>query len=159
MRGERCGLADRREWEGDPSDTCVGRTRLKVEDPGMPGAHRNHSFHRRDHGRVEAQRLIERPRVLSSHKEGIHDAGREVRAGRQAGVGRRPKRHTHGERARLRVGDPGTRGAHLKHSFHSRDLGRVEAQRLIERPCVLSSHKEGICEAGGEVCGLGGARA
>ena len=65
MWGERCGLADRREWEGDPSDTCVGRTRLKVEDPGMPGAHRNHSFHRRDHGRVEAQRLIERPRALS----------------------------------------------------------------------------------------------
>ena len=81
MRGERCGLTDRREWEGDPSDTCVGRTRLKVEDPGMPGAHRNHSFHRRDHGRVEAQRLIERPRPLPSRKEGIDITRSEVRPG------------------------------------------------------------------------------
>ena len=52
------------------------------------------------------------------------------------------------------------RGAHRKHSFHGRDLGRVEAQRLIKRPRRLPSQKEGICEAGGEVCGLvGGARA
>ena len=51
------------------------------------------------------------------------------------------------------------RGAHRKHSFQGRDLGRVEAQRLIERLRLLPSQKEGICEAGGEVCGLGGARA
>ena len=79
----------------------------------------------------------------------------EVRAGGQVGLGRRRrKRHMHGQaptkglgavRARLR-------GAHPKHPVHVRDLGRVEAQRLIERPRLLSSHREGIrCRAW---CGL-----
>ena len=67
----------------------------------------------------------------------------EVQTGRQTGTGR----HTHGGGrggARLKIGDQGTHGAHRKHGFHGRDLGRVEAQRLIERPRALSSHKEGI---------------
>ena len=72
----------------------IGECPTVVRAQDTRGAHLEHPKHGRDHGRVEAQRLIERPRILSSHKEGIHDVGREVRAGRQAGkMGRRPKRH------------------------------------------------------------------
>ena len=76
MRGERCGLADRRAWGGGPSGTCVGRTRLKVGASGTRGAHRKHGLHARDLGRVEAQRLIERTRPLPSYKGGICEARR-----------------------------------------------------------------------------------
>jgi hypothetical protein len=58
-------------------------------------------------------------------------------------------------RSDSRLGDQGTCGAHPKHVAHAReahprpprDLGRVEAQRLVERPCALPSQKEGTCEA------------
>ena len=75
---------------------------------GTRGAYRKHLVHVCDLGRVEAQRLVERLRPLPSHTEGIHDAGREVRAGRQAGMGRRPKRHMRGEnptKGWVKVGD------------------------------------------------------
>eukprot|EP00964_Phaeocystis_antarctica_P062004 scaffold37095_cov57-Phaeocystis_antarctica.AAC.1 len=40
------------------------------------------------------------------------------------------------------------RGAHPEHVAHVRDAGRVEAQRLVERPRVLPSRKEGVrCRA------------
>eukprot|EP00964_Phaeocystis_antarctica_P071405 scaffold43566_cov29-Phaeocystis_antarctica.AAC.1 len=50
---------------------------------------------------------------------------------------------------------PGTRGAHEKHVPHTRDVGRVEAQRLIEHHRLLPSRKEGIrcgtrCDSGGK---------
>ena len=38
----------------------------------------------------------------------------------------------------------GTGGAHVEHDFHGGDIGRVEAQRLVERRRVLPSRKEGI---------------
>eukprot|EP00964_Phaeocystis_antarctica_P061806 scaffold36956_cov62-Phaeocystis_antarctica.AAC.4 len=38
----------------------------------------------------------------------------------------------------------GTRGAHVKHSVHVCDAGRVEAQRLVERPRVLPSREGSI---------------
>eukprot|EP00964_Phaeocystis_antarctica_P008904 scaffold4824_cov69-Phaeocystis_antarctica.AAC.2 len=38
---------------------------------GMRGAHREHAVHGCDAGRVEAQRLVEGPRVLPSRKEGM----------------------------------------------------------------------------------------
>eukprot|EP00964_Phaeocystis_antarctica_P033240 scaffold18868_cov59-Phaeocystis_antarctica.AAC.5 len=50
------------------------------------------------------------------------------------------------------------RGARLEHAAHGRDAGRVEAQRLVERPRRLSSRKEGVrCGArcGPEVGGRG----
>jgi hypothetical protein len=37
----------------------------------------------------------------------------------------------------------GTRGAHVEHLVHVRDLGGVKAQRLIERHRVLPSRREG----------------
>ena len=60
--------------------------------------------------------------------------------------------------ARLKAGGgQGTRGAHGEHGEHIRDLGRVEAERLVERRCALPSRKADIqCAA---MCSPGGVRA
>jgi len=71
----------------------------------------------------------------------------EVRAGRREGVGWRPAAQAAcTEKARLKAvgGGQGTRGAHLEHRPHDCDLGRVEAQRLVERVRrELLSRREG----------------
>ena len=51
----------------------------------------------------------------------------------------------------------GTRGAHREHAAHVRDLGRVEAERLVERRRVLPSRKAG--KRCGKRYDPGGARA
>ena len=49
------------------------------------------------------------------------------------------------------------RGAHFEHLLHVRDLGRVEAERLVERRRFLPSIKAGmLC---GTRCGPGGVKA
>ena len=59
--------------------------------------------------------------------------------------------------ARLKAGGWGTRRAHAEHVAHGCDLGRVEAQLLVERRRALPSRKEGMrC---GRRCGPGGGRA
>ena len=67
----------------------------------------------------------------------------EVRDGRREGVRRERKHSVQGE-GLTGYGAESTRGAHLKHAIHVGDFGRVEAQRLVERPCVLPSRNEGI---------------
>ena len=63
----------------------------------------------------------------------------------------------HGEGPTQGWGGQGTRGAHVEHDFHIRDLGRVEAERLVERRRVLPRPKEGTrC---GAKCGPAGGRA
>eukprot|EP00964_Phaeocystis_antarctica_P065163 scaffold39268_cov62-Phaeocystis_antarctica.AAC.2 len=52
----------------------------------MCGAHREHGAHVRDAGRVEAERLVKRRRVLPSRKEGVRCG---ARCGPEAG-GRGP---------------------------------------------------------------------
>ena len=47
-------------------------------------------------------------------------------------------------KARLKAGGQGTRGAHVEHVLHGRDLGRVKAQRLVEFIRVLPSRREGV---------------
>ena len=73
----------------------------------------------------------------------------EVRPGKREGAGwRRRKRHVHGDGPTQGCGGQGTRGAHVEHVLHVRDLGCVEAERLVERLRVLPSRKEGmLCEA------------
>ena len=46
--------------------------------------------------------------------------------------------------ARLKAGGRGTRGAHEEHALHVRDLGRVEAERLVERRRELPSGRAGM---------------
>jgi hypothetical protein len=53
---------------------------------GTRGAHAKHVLHGRDAGRVPAQRLVERRRVLPSRK-GRHKKSGDRRAGRREGVG------------------------------------------------------------------------
>ena len=60
-------------------------------------------------------------------------------------------------RARLKTGVQGTRGAHEEHLVHGRDLGRVEAERLVEGIRALPSRNAGMqC---GTRYGPGGVRA
>eukprot|EP00964_Phaeocystis_antarctica_P012384 scaffold6827_cov55-Phaeocystis_antarctica.AAC.5 len=97
---------------------------------GTRGAHPEHGDHVRDLGRVEAERLVELDRDLPGRKAG-------VRCGKRCGPG--------GVRA-LGGGDAcgGTRGAHVEHAVHVSNAGRVEAERLVERPRVLPSRKVGM---------------
>eukprot|EP00964_Phaeocystis_antarctica_P018608 scaffold10266_cov58-Phaeocystis_antarctica.AAC.3 len=63
----------------------------------------------------------------------------------------------HGEGTTQGCGGQGTREAHSEHAVHGRDLGRVEAERLVEHPRVLPSRRAGMrC---GKRCGPGGVRA
>ena len=60
------------------------------------------------------------------------------------GVGwRRRSRHAWGAPDSRRWGQD-TRGAHQEHIAHARDLGRVEAERLVERRRALPSRKAGM---------------
>ena len=70
MRGERAwgdGSASGVHGEG-PTQGCGGAQ-------GTRGAHVEHAVSVRDAGRVEAERLVERPRVLPSRKVGMHREG------------------------------------------------------------------------------------
>ena len=95
MRGERAlgdGSASGVDGEG-PTQGCGGQ--------GTRGAHVEHAVHVRDLGSVEAERVVERPRVLPSRKEG-RTMRSEVWAGRREDMGRRWRTSgMHGKRARL----------------------------------------------------------
>ena len=54
---------------------------------------------------------------------------------------------THGEGPTQGLMGQGTRGAHEEHLDHVRDLGRVEAERLVERRRGLPSRKAGMRRA------------
>eukprot|EP00964_Phaeocystis_antarctica_P163846 scaffold140798_cov250-Phaeocystis_antarctica.AAC.1 len=54
----------------------------------------------------------------------------------------------HEGEGRLKAVGQGTRGAHVEHLVHGCDLGRIEAERLVERRRVLPSRKAGACDAG-----------
>ena len=48
------------------ASSVQGRSRLETRSGGMRGAHLEHVLHICDTGRVEAQRLVERTRILPS---------------------------------------------------------------------------------------------
>eukprot|EP00964_Phaeocystis_antarctica_P156153 scaffold125705_cov51-Phaeocystis_antarctica.AAC.2 len=100
---------------------------------GTRGAHVEHAAEHRDAGRVEAQRLVERHRVLPSRKEGMRRGARCGPGGDRAWGGGGAS-GMHGEGPTQGQGTRhGTRGAHPEHVAYVRDAGRVEAQRLVER--------------------------
>ena len=136
---ERGAPARRRKGHGAGAvqAACTRMARQKAGAEGTGGAHKEHGVHVRDLGRVEAQRLVERHRVLPSRKEGIRDEARCGPGGMRAWGG--GASGMHGCMARLKVGGQGTGGAHKEHGVHVRDAGRVEAQRLIERLRLLPS--------------------
>ena len=53
----------------------------------------------------------------------------------------------HGEGPTQGCGGQGTRGAHFEHVAHARNLGRVEAERLVEHKRVRE-HSAHVCDAG-----------
>ena len=133
---------------------CTGRARLKgCGGQGTRGAHSEqhseHAVHGRDLGRVEAERLVERLRALPSQKAGMRDGEKYIRPGRREGaLGGGDTSGVCTRRDRLKAGGgQGTRGAHVEHGPHGRDLGRVEAERLVERLRVLPSRKAGMAHA------------
>ena len=119
---------------------------------GMGRAHVEHVAHVCDARRVESQRLVERRRVLPSRERGGHTTRGEVRAGRRKALGDNRAEATRRGRARIYRLGADARGAHLEHGGHHGDAGRIEAQRLVERPCVLPSQNEGI-RCGARCCG------
>ena len=129
---------------------CTGRARLKVvhRSQGTRGAHVEQGLHGCDLGRVEAERLVERRRALPSRKAGI----RRARRGAAREASRRwvaAAQATCTRRDRLEaVGGQGTRGAHGEHVAHLCDLGRVEAERLVERRRALEEHVAHVCDLG-----------
>ena len=82
----------------------------------------------------------------------------EVRVGRRKRSWRSENASgMHAGRAKLKAGGQGTREAHVEHDAHICDAGRVKGQRLVERPRIPPSQKDGTpC---GERCGPGGGRA
>ena len=65
-------------------------------------------------------------------------------AGRRERVGWLRCKERAGEGLKGDHGVRGTGGAHVEHDFHGGDIGRVEAQRLVDLFRVLPSRKEGI---------------
>eukprot|EP00964_Phaeocystis_antarctica_P149893 scaffold117165_cov54-Phaeocystis_antarctica.AAC.2 len=88
MRGEV--QTGRPEVAGDRGARNVqGRARLQIGSRAQEGAHPEHEGHGCDAGGVEAQRLVERRRVLQRVETRAYDAGRG--ADREAGGGGRPR--------------------------------------------------------------------
>ena len=76
----------------------------------------------------------------------------EVRPGRREGVGGGGDAiGMRGDGPTQGWGGQGTRGAHPEHGVHGRDLGRVEAERLVEHRRALPSRKAGM--QSGKTCG------
>ena len=112
----------------------------------MRGANLKHAVHAHDPGRVEAQRLVERRRALQSRKGSIgRGATYGVGGCRGSGGGASSVQ----ERPRLWGLRVGRCGAHVEHGLHSRDAGRVEAQRLVERRRALPRKKKKHSQRGG----------
>ena len=110
------------------------------------GAHEEHIVHACDLGRIEAERLVERIRILPRVERRAYTVRGGVRAGRREAVGDRGARSMRG-RARLQTGGRARGGAHPEHVLHVRDAGGVEAQRLVERRRVLPRVERRACGA------------
>ena len=109
------------------------------------GAHREHGPHVRDAGRVEAERLVELLRALPrSRTAGMRFTARCGPEGVRALGWLRHNRRARGGTDSQGCGSQGTRGAHVEHTVHIRDAGRVEAERMVELSHALPSRKAGM---------------
>eukprot|EP00964_Phaeocystis_antarctica_P037198 scaffold21248_cov68-Phaeocystis_antarctica.AAC.2 len=152
---------------------CGERAALKAEAQGTHGAHLEHGTrggahvkhvqHVRDAGGVEAQRLVERIRVLRGVKRGRVRFGARCgpNGGRALGAGGGASgAHAEGPTEGC-MGPRCKRGAHVDQALHARDAGRVEGQRLVERRRVLPRVQRRVYGAGrvaGQEAGDGGRR-
>eukprot|EP00964_Phaeocystis_antarctica_P113913 scaffold77878_cov55-Phaeocystis_antarctica.AAC.2 len=133
--GRGAEYRERPEVAGDRG--VQGRARLQIGGRARGAAHVEHLVHGCDAGGVEAQRLVERRRVLPRVGRRAYDVvrGAEYRE-RPEVAGDRGASGVQG-RARLQIGSRARGGAHPEHAVHGCDAGGVEAQRLVERRRVL----------------------
>eukprot|EP00964_Phaeocystis_antarctica_P018609 scaffold10266_cov58-Phaeocystis_antarctica.AAC.4 len=132
-RGRRYSPGGVRAWGGGDASRVHGEGPTQgCGGQGTRGAHVEHVVHVCDLGRVEAERLVERVRLLPSRKAGMR-CGRRCGPGGVRALGGGDASGVHGEGPTQGCGAQGTRGAHSEHGAHGRDLGRVEAERLVER--------------------------
>ena len=71
----------------------------------------------------------------------------EVYAGRREAAGDGGASRTYGK-ARLQIGSRARGGAYVEHKLHVCNLGRVEAQRLVERRRALPGVEKRACARG-----------
>ena len=89
VQGENV-LVGRREAAGDGVPSSVqGRARLQNRGRAWGGAHIEHVVHGCDAGGVEAQRLVERRRVLPRVERRAYGVERGMRVGRREAAGDR----------------------------------------------------------------------
>ena len=123
---------------------CTGRDRLKAV--GVRARAERTSNIQRMSVTLDVSKLSGWLNAVAYCREskGGHAMREEVWPGRRGGVGwRRRNRHARGWLVQG-CGGQGTRGAHREHALHGRDLGRVEAERLVERRRDLPSRKAGM---------------
>ena len=120
-----CGDGTARGVHGD------GLTQGCGPAQGTRGAHGEHVAHVCDLGHVEAERLVERRRLLPSRRAGMR-CGKRCGPGGVRALGGGDASGMNGEGSTQGCGAQGTRGAHVEHVAHVCDLGRVEAERLVE---------------------------
>ena len=101
-----------------------GRARLQIGGRARGGAHVEHAAHGGDAGGVEAQRLVERRRVLPRVKKEACGAGRGIRVGRREAAGDRGASSVQ-ERARLQIQGRARGGAHGEQIAHICDTRGV----------------------------------
>eukprot|EP00964_Phaeocystis_antarctica_P011003 scaffold6041_cov54-Phaeocystis_antarctica.AAC.3 len=148
MRGEV--QTGRPEVAGDRGARSVQeRARLQIgKSRARGGAHEEHGAHGCDAGRVEAQRLVERPRELPRVERRARDAGRG--ADRQARGGGRPRCTQRAGEGSTADWEQGTgRRAHEEHAVHVCDAGgipagdvRVEVIQVREEPAHVSDSRD-----------------
>eukprot|EP00964_Phaeocystis_antarctica_P058138 scaffold34462_cov56-Phaeocystis_antarctica.AAC.7 len=90
QRGAFCGLGGGRAAGDRGARSVQGRARMQFGGRVRGGAHGEHAVHGCDAGGVDAQRLVERRRVLPRVERRACGAGR--RAAQEAGGGGRPRR-------------------------------------------------------------------
>ena len=152
LRGEVRREAGGRRAIAVQAQRAGERARLQIGSRARGGAHVEHDGHGCDFGLVEAQRLVERRRILPRVERRADGAVRAA-ARKAAGSGRPRGTQRAGEGSNVELGQGTRGGAHGEHDDHVRDAGGVEAQRLVERRRGLPSRKEDVrC---GARCGPG----
>eukprot|EP00964_Phaeocystis_antarctica_P119843 scaffold83602_cov48-Phaeocystis_antarctica.AAC.2 len=154
MEGMRCGARYTSRQAGEAADIgqprrtqrVQGSARLQIGGRARGGAHVEHGKHGCDARGVEAQRLVERRRVLPRVERRAYGAGRG--AGLEAGGGGRSRCKQGAGRDRLQIGGRARGRAHPEHGVHVCDAGGVEAQRLVERLRLLPSVARRAYDAG-----------
>ena len=129
--GARCGAGGGRRQVTAAHAMCLT---LQIGSGQRGAAHPEHVAKVCDAGDIEAERLIERIRVLPRVERGAY--GARGRSRRRQAAGDRDARACRAQ-PDCKYGSGQRGGAHTEHVPHVCDAGGVPAERLIERPRPL----------------------